>query len=95
MDALKIMTEGMVKEEQPVLNIGDTVRESRSFAPVKSAERNCTTCVTALVRLPKSRVLSDQDPIQVNIRRRPFEVSFFFYFIYSGYQGDFLVEYHG
>ena len=26
MDALKIMTEGMVKEEQPVLNIGDTVR---------------------------------------------------------------------
>ncbi len=29
MDALKIMTEGMVKEEQPVLNIGDTVRVER------------------------------------------------------------------
>ncbi|MCQ2486619.1 MAG: 50S ribosomal protein L19 [Clostridia bacterium] len=26
MDALKIITEGMVKEEQPVINIGDTVR---------------------------------------------------------------------
>lgn len=26
MDALKIITEGMIKEEQPELNVGDTVR---------------------------------------------------------------------
>ncbi len=123
MDALKIMTEGMVKEEQPVLNIGDTVRVdvrikegsreriqafegtiiakrgsgvSETFTvrrvsygvgvervfPVNSPnvtkERSFTTCATASVRLPKSRALSDQDPIQVNMRRRPVMVSFFF-----------------
>ncbi len=40
MDALKIMTEGMVKEEQPVLNIGDTVRGCRKSFPGQLPERD-------------------------------------------------------
>ena len=36
MDAMKIMTEGMVKAEQPKFNVGDTVRVS---ARIKEGER--------------------------------------------------------
>ena len=36
MDAMKLMTEGMLKENRPVLNVGDTVRVS---VRIKEGER--------------------------------------------------------